>query len=411
VTSQAPPAAVAPAGPRPDAAGHLDALDGVRAVAAFMVLFFHIAAGDGKITGFGTASWLMSRGEIGVPIFFTLSGLLLYRPWARAAMEGRKPPRTISYFVKRALRILPAYWALVIAVLALYGRAHITDPLTWLRLLTLSYVYEPHPWWNNYLGPNGMAQIWSLTVEVAWYVTLPLTGALLARVARRGSDADRRARRLLIAIACYAAASFAYTLVMYAVPNQSSLLGMWLPRYLIWFAVGMTLAVLGVWARTSPTPARAIRTAGRSWGLCWTAAALCYGMAATPITGESNLLPDGAWTGAFHLILYGLVALFLVAPAALAPDHRIVHAVLGNRVMRYLGRISYSIFLWQFVVIYTWFSVTKQPAFTGNLFLDVPVLTFATTAVATAGYFLVEKPAYRLAHRQRPQAQIIQDLT
>ncbi len=55
-------------------------LDGVRAIAAFAVLVFHVAMEAGTALEPGFLGALLSRGEIGVPIFFTLSGLLLYRP-------------------------------------------------------------------------------------------------------------------------------------------------------------------------------------------------------------------------------------------------------------------------------------------------------------------------------------------
>src|SRR6266581_6700257 len=79
-----------------------------------------VAARGGE-TGYaftGTpASWVVSRGDIGVPIFFTLSGLLLFRPWARAVLQGGQAPKAGPYLWRRALRILPVYWAVVLIAL------------------------------------------------------------------------------------------------------------------------------------------------------------------------------------------------------------------------------------------------------------------------------------------------------
>jgi peptidoglycan/LPS O-acetylase OafA/YrhL len=384
--------------------GHQDALDGVRATAAFAVLLFHVASSTGYIsdTRDDALSWLLSRGEIGVPVFFTLSGLLLYRPWARTVLEGRPPPATGRYLWKRALRLLPAYWVLVVVTQYAYGRAHVHDVWAWVRLLTLTYSYEPHNWWLGYLGPKGLGQIWSLTVEAAFYLTLPVTAVALAAYARRGGDdPDRRGRRLLTGIGVYAAISVVYTFVMFH-SRDGVLLGMWLPRYLAWFAVGMALAVLSVWARVVPAgaTARFCRTVGESWGACWLIAALLYCVASTPITGKSRLVVTDIWTSQFNLVLYGLVAAFFVAPVALAAQaHPAMTAVLGNRVMRFLGKISYSVFLWQFVVIYTWFTVTGHPPFTGDLLVDFPITALLTVAVATASHYLVEEPVRRLGLR------------
>ncbi|RAY15633.1 acyltransferase [Actinomadura craniellae] len=390
--------------------GHRPALDGVRAVAALAVLLFHVAASTGDLAGEGALSNLLSGGEIGVPIFFALSGLLLYRPWAVAAFGLGEPPRTRNYLWKRALRLLPAYWALVVVCMLLYGRDHLGDPAGWAMLLTMTHAYDPSPWWHaelGYLGPKGMGQIWSLTVEAAFYAVLPVLAAGLGWWARRGvRTAARLARRLLAGLAACFAFSAAYTVAMYSFAD-TQLLSMWLPHYLGWFTVGMALAVVSVWACAEPRedgPARRFcHTVAASWGMCWTAAALLYCAASTPLTGGFRLVEDDPWTGQFHIVLYGLVALFLLAPVALAPaDHPVISAVLANRVMRYLGKISYSVFLWQFVVIYLWFDLMGRRPFEGNLWLDFPVCALLTVAVAAASHRLIEAPAQRL--RRGPPA-------
>src|SRR5690606_40256890 len=71
----------------PPISGHQVTLEGLRAVAALAVLVYHVAATAGSITNPAGARWLFNGGQVGVPIFFALSGLLLYRPWAAAALD------------------------------------------------------------------------------------------------------------------------------------------------------------------------------------------------------------------------------------------------------------------------------------------------------------------------------------
>lgn len=71
--------------------GHVDALDGVRALAAVAVLVFHVAIESAAALRDNFFSSLLARGDVAVPIFFALSGLLLYRPYARAALLGSVP--------------------------------------------------------------------------------------------------------------------------------------------------------------------------------------------------------------------------------------------------------------------------------------------------------------------------------
>jgi peptidoglycan/LPS O-acetylase OafA/YrhL len=406
VTTPSPPATVARAQTaRPEE--HYDALDGVRAIAAFGVLVFHVAADTGNTLRQDATAWLFSGGAIAVPIFFTLSGLLLYRPWVTHLLraDGRRV-RVGAYLWRRALRILPAYWFVVAYVMVVILTSHLGDAWTWLKLLTLTYTYEPHPWWGSVLGPEGLGQMWSLTVEVAWYAVLPVTAALLGGYARFGErtlpDADRRARRLLTAIAVYAAGAFVFTVFLFH-PRYAPQLGVWLPRYFAWFAVGMALAVVSVRARAgSPGAARFARTVARSWGTCWAIAAVLFGMAASPLTGPSDLVTvDTIWTSELRIVLYGLVAAFAVAPVALAPaDAPVMRAVLGNRVMRFLGRISYGVFLWQVAVSVGWYDLTGHEPFTGHFLVEFPIIAALTVVVATASFYLLERPVLRLASRR-----------
>src|SRR6266568_365195 len=134
----------------PAVSGHQDALDGIRAIAAFAVLVIHVGGETGYAFSGTPASWAVSRGDIGVPIFFTLSGLLLFRPWARAILQGTQAPQV-----------------------------------------------GPYPWWPG-TGATGLAQMWSLSVEVSFYLALPLIAAALGWLAHRvGPDVNLRATRLL----------------------------------------------------------------------------------------------------------------------------------------------------------------------------------------------------------------------
>ncbi|WP_285492227.1 acyltransferase [Actinomadura sp. NBRC 104425] len=381
----------------PQISGHQSTLDGVRAVAALAVVVYHVASTSGAIG----RTWLFNGGQVGVPLFFTLSGLLLYRPWAAAVLLGHPSPSVLGYLRKRALRILPAYWVVVVCFMLLVAKDHIGDTGTWAFLLTLTHTYLPHPWWGTSLGPSHLGQMWSLSVEVAWYALLPATAAVLGRYARRApsGDVDARAHRLLYGLAAYAFVSLAYTVAMF-VPQPRPLLGLWVPRFFIWFAIGMALAVVTVWARTDTRRpvAHVCRTVADAWGACWLGAALLYVIAATPVTGPLDLVtPDALWTSLFDLVLNGLCAVAFVAPVALAPPgHAAIGAALGNPVMRFLGRVSYGVFLWQMLIIVGWYE-WRDRVFRGDLLPDLPLLLAATIAAATVSYLLVERPVQRVA--------------
>jgi peptidoglycan/LPS O-acetylase OafA/YrhL len=233
--------------------GRMPALDGLRVLAAFAILVTHV----GSETGFsytGTpASWVIARCDAGVPVFFVLSGFLVYGPWARAAVRGSSGPGVRRYLVRRALRILPAYWLVVFIALLTLNAGHAGSAATWLQYVLLVQNYIPHPWWGG-TGAAGLAQMWSLAVEASFYLVLPPLALLLTWLARiRTTTPAQRARRLLIGLCVLTATSYGYCAALFF-PHPQPWLADTLPFLLTWFAPGMALAVVAPGPARSPTP-------------------------------------------------------------------------------------------------------------------------------------------------------------
>jgi len=385
--------------------GRNPALDGVRVVAAFAVLLTHVGGQTGfEFTG-SPAAWVVSRGDVGVPIFFALSGVLLYGPWARAALDDRARTATGRYLWRRAVRILPAYWAVVAVALITLDHGHVHSVSAWAQYLLLVQNYNLHPWWDG-TGAAGLQQMWSLVVEVSFYVALPLLGALLAVFARRGGpDVSRRAKRLLAGIAALGLSSYGFAVLAFH-PNLRLWLGETLPRLMSWYAVGMAMAVMSEWARAERqrdgAAARFCRTLTASAEACWLIAALAFVLACTPMAGQQTLAIPTLWDVEIKTALYTVIAAGLLAPVAFVPDGRPTWAsrALSNPVMTYLGRISYGIFLWQFVVIYAVFRlIHARTVYQGVVYAWWDVLGLVvvcgavTVAVASLSYYLLERPA------------------
>ena len=83
-------------------------MTGIRAVAALLVVATHAAYTTGKYIE-GYFGLICARMEIGVPIFFVLSGFLLFRPWVKSAATGGPEPSIRRYAWHRVRRIMPAY--------------------------------------------------------------------------------------------------------------------------------------------------------------------------------------------------------------------------------------------------------------------------------------------------------------
>ena len=396
----------------PVISGHQGALDGIRALAAFAVLVTHVAGQTAFSVRGEAASWAAARGDVGVPIFFTLSGLLLFRPWVRAMLEGRPWPKVRSYLWRRALRILPAYWAVVLIALPTLSPKHITSAWTWVQHLLLLQVYDPAPWWRG-TGAPGLGQMWSLCTEMAFYLVLPVIALVLAKLAcRGGAGVEKRARRLLIGLVVTGMCSFGF-IVFEFLPQPKFWLEETLPQSLVWFACGMILSVLSVWARVETNPEgpvnRFCRTVAASGGTCWLLAGLVFAIACTPVAGPAGFAVSTVWDTETKTALYAIIGMVLVAPAALQPARETrMSRVLGNRVMRFLGKISYGVYLWQFLLIIGFFNLVHlkdgfHQNYSGVDVAGLLIMIGAGTAVAAAAsYFVIEGPAQRL-YRLVPQ--------
>src|SRR4051794_5383663 len=211
--------------------GFLPAVEGMRACAAIGVVITHVAFQTGH-TG-GITGRLFGRFDLAVAVFFALSGFLLWRGHAAAARGLRTAPPTGHYLRSRIVRIMPGYLVAVVVILTLLPDAK-ADLSVWLANLSLTQIYVP------LTLTAGLTQMWSLSVEVAFYLALPL----LALLARR---LPVRAR--IPVIAATAVASLAWGLMVetgpFAAPFGVNPLN-WPPAFFSWFAAGMLLAELTV---------------------------------------------------------------------------------------------------------------------------------------------------------------------
>ncbi|GBE64282.1 acyltransferase [Mycobacterium sp. MFM001] len=340
-------------------------LTGIRAVAALLVVATHAAYTTGKYTH-GYFGLICARMEIGVPIFFVLSGFLLFRPWVKSVATGGPSPSVSRYAWHRVRRIMPAYVVTVLAAYVVYHfRTAGPNPgHTWLGLfrnLTLTQIYA-----GNYLDSylhQGLTQMWSLAVEAAFYVVLPLLAyLLLVWICKRRWEPVR----LLVALGALMLITPAWLAFVHAatsVPNGARL---WLPTYLAWFLAGMMLSVL---------QAMGVR--------CYTLVALplaiiSYLIVSTPIAGAPTTSPQGLPEALVKSGFYAAIAALAVAPLALG-DRGWYSKLLASRPMVWLGEISYEIFLIHLVTMeIAMVEVVRYRVYTGSM-LNLFVATLAIT--------------------------------
>ncbi len=336
-------------------------VDAVRALAALGVVAVHVAAFSGVTASSGVGAFT-ARLDVGVAIFFCLSGFLLYRPYVATARAGRPAVALRDYTRRRALRILPAYW-FALAVLALWPGLNFTGG--WWRYALLLQAYDA----RTVLG--GIPPAWTLCVEISFYALLPLYALALRRA--RGSVAVE-----LAVLAALSIAVLAFRTALHhdggAHTIEGTLLGLF-----DWFAAGMALAVLSAAGRL---PTRA------PWAW-WAAAVALFALVSTAV-GAPRTYDERAWSGAGWLaahVLYAAIAACVVLPAITGRDDRGPRRVLSVRLLAWLGLVSYGIFLWHWPLLA---ELRDQGVhgWAGLALLGLPL----TVACAALSYHLVEQP-------------------
>jgi peptidoglycan/LPS O-acetylase OafA/YrhL len=354
--------------------GFLPAVEGMRACAAMGVVLTHVAFQTG--TSSGVLGRLLHRFDLAVAVFFALSGFLLWRGHAAEARGLRHRPPTGHYLRSRLVRIMPGYLVAVIVILTLLPDANHASPTVWLANLTLTQVYVP------LTLTAGLTQMWSLSVEVSFYLALPI----LAFLARR---LPVRAR--LPVIAAVALASLGWGLLPIHTPQGVNFLN-WPPSYASWFAAGMLLAESTVspmgWAH---------KLARNRWAV-FAVALSAYLISASPLAGPKDLVPATLGQFIIRTSLGAVVAWALLAPLVLdRPDTP--HPLLGSRVMVTLGRWSYGLFVWHLAALVMVFPMVGKFMFNGDLVVTLILTLSFGFAMAAVSYALVESPCRNALRR------------
>lgn len=363
------------------------ALDGLRAIGALAVLTTHVGFHTGASLN-GPFAGVLARLDVGVAIFFAISGFLLYRPHAVAWFEGTLPPLTFPYLRNRALRILPALWlAILLAALLVPHKAGVSWA-TYVQHATLTQIYF------NGIAADGLTQLWSLATEVAFYLLLPALAKLLTGYER---PTRRSVRRRLVVLGVLTVLGPVWMAAVNATGHPQA--GLWLPGYLGWFAVGMGFALWQVARTSGRLGPSTLDTLTKIPGTVWGIAVALLLIAATPIAGPYNLYTSTAGQAFVKCLVYTGIAACVLFPA-LTPTARTVR-VLGGRVGHVAGDISYGVFVYHLIVLALVERISGYHLFSGKFaVLFFPTLVLSA-AVAAASYYGMERPIMRLGRRDK----------
>ena len=360
------------------------ALNAVRAIGALMVVCTHAAFNTGEINR-GWHGAALARLDFGVTLFFILSGFLLSRPFLVARTAEQRHPSVRHYLWKRALRILPLYWVVVVVALLADPANRGADWKVWLTHLTLTEIYPTR------LLASSLTQMWSLCTEVAFYVLLPVIVWLVT--VGRGHTLD--VRRVLTRSAVLSVLGIAWQAWSGTVPGSEGHFGQWLPGYLPWFLAGLCLAAISADATVHGRWTRLDRWATDLPG-CWLLGVAVFAIACSPIAGPRLLLVPGAWEAGTKAVLYTVAGVALVLPLVFGPENDgRVRRFLSSPVPFFLGEISYGIFAIHMFVLIGLFRWLDLKIFTGHFEMVLALTLLITVVAATVSFYGLERPFLR----------------
>jgi peptidoglycan/LPS O-acetylase OafA/YrhL len=237
----------------------------------------------------------------------------------------------------------------------------------------------------------GLAQTWSLVVELTFYIALPLYAYVVARLTR-----GLRVRAWIVTeLALLAALSAISMIVQFSGSGTApAWFGASALGYVFWFALGMGMAIISV-GLSDIRPGPRVQTMLRRAPLA------LWALAAGGYLALSMWLPASPFLFAHdqqlvtHLA-FGVIATLLLAPAVFGENMGgLVRRLLAHPVVAWVGLISYGIFLWHYVV--------AQQLGLGGAKASFVVVLAGTLAIsiciAAASYYLVERPVLRLKYR------------
>jgi peptidoglycan/LPS O-acetylase OafA/YrhL len=406
------------------------ALDGVRACAILFVIIFHInRTTHDNLWDWHTnplASAVSTAGGTGVTLFFVLSGFLLFLPYAKSLLSGKRWPLARTFYLRRALRIIPGYYISLFVLILLTQPAYLQP--THLVNLSLFLTFFMDSTTLTFRQLNG--PYWTLAVEWQFYMILPLLALgvlwLVGRV--------RLERRL-----------YAVTLCLFGIIAEGLFVRFWgfyfqenptatflVPRpmmnvalfflfgitgkYTEDFAVGMLAALCYTYAQSLPSEHKFVRTLRQSslwlWGvgiLILVFSAMWHFQASEPVSVWPFLhpiMPYFNWLSEMLLAFgYGMCIL-----AILSGPHELQQPFTW-KPLRWIGLISYSLYIWHlpFIIL---FSTHILPFWSGLNYYLIYTLYWLWALLVLVPfcilyYAFIERPGIKLGDRWRKRLESV----
>lgn len=380
--------------------------DGLRAIACLLVVWHHTTQ---RFNPENAASWIQNvhffgmRGEVGVSLFFVLSGCLLSLPFWSAFINAERLPSLRNYFINRAARIIPAFWVNLI-ICTLVALWVFDQSINWWRLISgLFFINSYH--YSTFFPAELNGPLWSIGLEVSCYLLLPIALFVIIKNTKKISFA------ILGLIIWILSLQLLNPLIinMFMTSNkakgwQYGLTGgakQWLPYWNIGsffsqFLCGSLAALIILTLRSRGTFRS--RAFDLSFIVC---AILAIWLVALRLVPGA---PDSFTKQPYLAPIYAILMAGAIVSASFSTQ---IFRLLDNKLFLWIAKLSFSIYLWHMFIIvliernflekYVYYGLTDLYQW---VFISMIVL-IGSTVIAAASWRFLEAPILKFVRKVR----------
>lgn len=359
-----------------------EGIDGLRAIAAMWVLFFHFYyfADSPSFSG----SFLVRAGWVGVDIFFVISGFVLSLPLLTKLMNGQKYSIG-NFYRKRIMRIVPAYYFSLFVFITFFHTELFTDPRIFMHILGHLTFTEGFIIQTERLHINGV--YWTLWIEMQFYIILPLLILLF-----KGKKWWLSLVSIVVLVTLYKYVGIVMTEGLSDSNKfKQFYINMQLPGVLQEFAMGIGVAVFylkikskDIWNKNRNLfsllviPGFILILICMKFIIVYGSTKYWFGKGSfgyLPLLSLNTIISIGA-----ALILIGIIS-----------QATWIKKIFGNPIMNFIGTISFGIYIWHYPVGKYMAQSTNLGKFETFIILCL-FGTLMTIAWAYLSYKFIEKP-------------------
>lgn len=371
--------------------------DGLRAIACLLVVWHHTAQKlnpEGLSPLVEVLHFLGMRGEVGVSLFFVLSGCLLSVPFWASFVERKPFPSIKKYSLNRAARIAPAFWFNLI-VCNILAVVLFNFEFNWQKFVS-AFLFINSYHYSTFFPSEINGPLWSIGLEVSCYLLLPMVLFAIFKTARSISLAYAGVITAILAL--QALNPLVIRLFMTDNDQKGWQFGIdggakqWIPYWNIstfftQFLIGSLAALVIVHLRSMETK----QTRFFDFAFIVTAFQAIILVVARLNPGWEDSVTQQPYLSPFFAISMAGLLVF-------GSHSKYVYRVLDNRLFSWLAKLSFGIYLWHVVVMeiiarkfiedYVYFGLTDVWQWT----LISAIVIGTSIAIAAISWRLLESP-------------------